>query len=228
MVTLLITALALLAIVGIGLYFWQKPVADYSENILPPNPDARGLFANEVSVAEEESRQQRLVAGQAAESLINRAQSGEHAALEAAHESGDAHLYDRVLSELVASADSDAKLLALMAYVTQTELPVNAGLAQAAIASWKKSPDRSGTARVLHFAALSDNAEIYRSAVEDTLELWREQKLKNISASELQALFEGEFWILSSRSRSSGAGFVLKRTLENARRELDASARVRQ
>ena len=228
MVTLLITALALLAIVGMGLYFWQKPAADYSENILPPSPDARGLFANEASVAEEESRQLRLVAGQAAESLISRAQGGEHAALEAAHESGDADLYERVLSTLVASADSDVKLLALMAYVTKNDLRVNAGLARAAIASWRKSPDRSGTARALHFAALSDDADIYRSAVEDTLELWCEQKLKNISASELQALFDGEFWILSSRTRSSGAGFVLKRTLDSARRELEAAASATQ
>jgi hypothetical protein len=228
MVTLLITALALLAIVGIGLYFWQRPAADYSENILPPSPDARGLFADDAAVAEEETRRLELAASQTVESLISRAQSGEHAALEAAHESGDADLYDRVLSTLVASTDSDLKLLALMAYVTKTELPVNAGLAQAAVASWKKCPDRSGTARALHFAALSDDADIYRAAVEDTLEFWREQKLKNISASELQALFEGEFWILSSRSRSSGAGFVLKRTLENARRELEATGGVKQ
>jgi hypothetical protein len=29
-----------------------------------------------------------------------------------------------------------------------------------------------------------------------------------------------EFWVLSSNTRSSGAGFVLKRTLSNATREL--------
>jgi hypothetical protein len=228
MVTLLITALALLAIVGIGLYYWQKPAADYSENILPPSPDARGLFADDASSAVEETRQRELAASQRNESLISRAQSGEHDALQIAHESGDADLYDRVLNELVQSPHSEPELLALMAYVTQSELPVNTRLAQAAIASWKKSPDRSGTARALHFAALSDDADVYRAAVEDALGLWREQKLNNTAAVELQALFDGEFWILSSRSRSSGAGFVLKRTLENARRELEATARVKQ
>jgi hypothetical protein len=228
MVTLLITALALLAIAGIGLYYWQKPPVDYSENILPPSPDPRGLFADDASSAEEEARQLELAVSQRAESLITRAQSGEHDGLQEAHESGDPDLYNQVLNELIQSAHTEPELLALMNYVTQSELPVNATLAQAAIDSWKKSPDRSGTARALHFAALTDDADVYRAAVADALGLWREQKLNNIAAFELQALFDGEFWILSSRSRSSGAGFVLKRTLENARRELEATARVKQ
>jgi hypothetical protein len=228
MVTLLITALALLAIVGIGLYYWQKPPVGYSENILPPSPDPRGLFADDHSSVEEENRQLELAAGQRTETLISRAQSGELAALQEAHESGAADLYDQVLNELIQFAHTEPELPALMNYVTERELPVNAKLAQAAIASWKESPNRSATARALHFAALSDDADVYRAAVEDALELWREQRLNNIAAFELQALFEGEFWILSSHSRSSGAGFVLKRTLENARRELEATARVKQ
>ena len=96
------------------------------------------------------------------------------------------------------------------------------------IASWQQAPDRSGTAKALHFAALSDEPEIYRVAVENALQLWREGKLADISAVELRALFDGEFWVLSSRSRSSGAGFVLKRTLESARRELEAAAGAKQ
>jgi hypothetical protein len=55
------------------------------------------------------------------------------------------------------------------------------------------------------------------------LQLWRAAKLGDISPVELRALFDGEFWVLSSRSRSSGAGFVLKRTLDGARRELEAA-----
>jgi hypothetical protein len=60
--------------------------------------------------------------------------------------------------------------------------------------------------------------------VEKALGLRREQKLADISPAELRALFDGEFWVLSSRTRSSGAGFVLKRTLKNARRELEAAS----
>ncbi len=138
--------------------------------------------------------------------------------------SGDAELYDRVLAELVQISDSDPKLLALMSHVSQNDLPVNRSLAEAVLTSWRANPDRSGTARALHFAALSDDADIYRGAVEAALQQWRAAKLADISPIELRALFDGEFWVLSSRSRSSGAGFVLKRTLEKARRELEAAS----
>ena len=80
------------------------------------------------------------------------------------------------------------------------------------------------SAKALHFAALSDDAGLYRQTVEDAIELRREGKLMDVLPAELRALFDGEFWILSSRTRSSGAGFVLKRTLENARRELEAAS----
>jgi hypothetical protein len=42
-----------------------------------------------------------------------------------------------------------------------------------------------------------------------------------VSAAELQSLLVSEFWLLSSATRSSGAGFVLKRTLSRAKRELE-------
>src|SRR5204863_9423909 len=109
-------------------------------------------------------------------------------------------------------------------YAPQTELPVNVPLARAAVTSWQAHPDRSSTAKALHFAALSNDADLYRQGVEDALKFWREGKLANVSTAELRALFDGEFWILSARTRSSGAGFVLKRTLANARRELESTS----
>jgi hypothetical protein len=223
MVTLLITAVALLAIVGIGFYFWQRPAPDYYANTLPPQPNGRGLFAEEFSTDADDKEQLALMARRQ-EELIKEAKRGERSALDEAHLSSDAALYDRVLSELVAYSDSDPKLISLMSYVSQNNLPVNRSLAGAVIASWQKSPDRSGTAKALHFAALSDDPDIFRGAIENALHLWRQAKLGDISAVELRALFDGEFWVLSSRSRSSGAGFVLKRTLESARRELEAAA----
>jgi hypothetical protein len=111
-----------------------------------------------------------------------------------------------------------------MSYVTTNELKINIPLAKAVIESWEESPDRHATAKALHFAALSDDAGLYRETIENALQLWREGKLSDITATELRALFDGEFWILSSRSRSSGAGFVLKQVLADARRELEAAA----
>jgi hypothetical protein len=223
MVTLLITAVAILAVLGIGLYLWRRPAPDDYANILPPQPNARGLFAEEFS-AEPADKEQLALMARRQEDLINEARSGKRSALGEARRIGDGSFYDRVLSELVEVSDSDPKLLALMSYVTQNELPVNRNLAEAVMASWQQAPDRSSTAKALHFAALSDNPDIYRRAVENAMHLWRETKLADISAVELRALFDGEFWVLSSRSRSSGAGFVLKRTLEGARRELEAAA----
>src|SRR2546428_4472514 len=224
MFSLFITALATILIVGVGLYFWQKSALDNSERVLPPNADFRGLFGEDSPAIETEKKRLAAAAREQQESfLIARARDGELSSASDANEIGDRYLYDRVLVELVRSAASDAKLLSLMSYVTQNELPVNRALATAVIAAWKKSPDRAGTAKALHFAALSDDPELYRQTVEQAVELRREGKLADVLPAELRALFDGEFWILSSRTRSSGAGFVLKRTLESARHELEAA-----
>jgi len=228
MVTLLIFALAIFAIIGIGLYFWRKSTLDDSERVLPPPPDPHGLFAEAPPDSEEEAKMAAAAEAEKQAALIARAKSGDRLVLEEAGKTLDAGFYDRVLSELVQLADSDQKLLSLMSYVTKNELRVNNELAAAVIASWHRSPDRSSTSKALHFAALSDDANVYHGAVEQALRFWREGKLPDVSVLELRALFDGEFWILSSRTRSSGAGFILKRTLDSARRELEAAASANQ
>jgi hypothetical protein len=221
MVTLLITALFILAALGIGVYFCLRAVPANSVDVWPPKPDARGLFEPEFSAAFHDQEQLALAASRQ-EKLLERAGHGECSALIEARVNGDSALYDRVLSVLVEYSDSDPKLLSLMSYVTQHDLPSNNILSNAVIAQWQRFPDRQGTAKALHFAALSDDPAIYGRAVEIALQFWRESKFADLSAIELRALFDGEFWVLSSRSRSSGAGFVLKRTLAGARRELEA------
>ncbi len=108
-------------------------------------------------------------------------------------------------------------------HLIQIESHVDKDSVQKSIEYWQESPDRNSTAKMLHTAALSDDAETYRNAVDMALQSWREGKLRDISAVELQSLFNGEFWVLSSGSRSSGAGFVLKRTLSTANRELEGT-----
>jgi hypothetical protein len=90
----------------------------------------------------------------------------------------------------------------------------------AAIREYQKSPNRISTAKLLHAAALSDNAKNYERAIELVLLSWRDGSLSDLSAQELQSLLNSEYWVLSSRTRTSGAGFVLKQTLSNANREL--------
>lgn len=106
---------------------------------------------------------------------------------------------------------------------TPENLEDNQETFQKALAEWQEASDRNSIAKMLHAAALSEDAEIYGSALETVLRSWREGKLSDISAVELQSLFNGEFWVLSSAARSSGAGFVLKRTLANANRELEGT-----
>lgn len=222
-ITAFVSVLAILLLSGIGLYFWQRSTRDNSERILPPNPDFHGLFAagskTEIKTEADIER-----AALAAAALLDRARAGDKSALTAAKEIGDAGLYDQVLKEILNQANSDQALLSLMSFVSQNDLRVNNALANAAVASWQRSPNKQGTAKALHFAALSDEAELYGQTVELALEFWRAGKLKDVFAAELRALFDGEFWILSARTRSSGAGFVLKRTLANARRELESGS----
>ena len=223
MFTFLVTTV-IIVIAGIAFYFWRSSAPGNAENILPPPPSGRGLFAEDSSSNAAEREQLAIAASERAEQLIADARAGSRAALEEAHQSGDAGLYDQVLNELLQRCESDPQLLSLTSYVVQHELPVSNRLAEAGTKSWSAAPDRSGTARTLHLAALTNDADTYRKTVELALERWREQKLADISPVELRALFDGEYWVLSSRTRSSGAGFVLKRTLASARRELEAAS----
>ena len=232
MVTLLFTAIFVIGLLAVTLYFWAAPRAGSSEqHLLPPSDPPRGLFSDNFSdnngfespsstaADEGEQASKRL-------SLIERAKAGDKDALNEAHAVGDQKFYNEVLDELVAGADSAPKLLALASYVTRNELPVDRKLAEAIVSSWKNSPDRSSTATALHLAALSDDASLYQNTLEAALHFWRQGLLASISAVELGALFDGEFWVLSARTRNSGAGFVLKRSLANARRELETAMRV--
>ena len=89
-----------------------------------------------------------------------------------------------------------------------------------AIRDFQRTPDRNSTAKHLHDAALSDDAKNYERAIELVLLSWRDGSLADLSAKELQSLFNSEYWVLSSRTRTSGAGFVLKETLSSANHEL--------
>ena len=92
-----------------------------------------------------------------------------------------------------------------------------------AIKAFQESPNRTTTTNLLHIAALADDAKNYGRAVELVLSSWRDGSLSDLSARELQPLFNSQYWVLSSRTRTSGAGFVLKETLSRANRELEST-----
>jgi len=226
MVALLFTAIFIVGLLAITLYFWAPRARNSEPGLLPPPQQPRGLFSEQdnfesavlppASDPDEFERKRR--------SLIERAKGGDETAL---HEAvGDQKFYDELLNQLTAKADSTAKLLALVSYITRNEWRVNRKLAEAIIDSWKSAPDRTSTPKTLHITALADDADLYSSTVETALSYWRQGLLADVSAAELRALFDGEFWVLSARTRSSGAGFILKRKLASARRELETAMRV--
>jgi hypothetical protein len=92
-----------------------------------------------------------------------------------------------------------------------------------AIKAFQESPSRTTTTNLLHISALADDAKNYGRAIELVLMSWRDRSLSDLSARELQALFNSEYWVLSSHTRTSGAGFVLKETLSSANRELEST-----
>jgi len=219
MVTLLITSVLILGLAAIAIYLWQKPANGEQANELPPATPPRALFAevDEAAPVPDSADPQN---NGFADNWHNRITEGDLGALT---ESKDSEVYESLLNAAVSNSSTDAKLLKLASFVATNELPVNRSLVEAMMRSWEQAPDRQTTAKMLHFAALSDDAELYRKAIERALQLWREEKLAVISATELQALFNGEFWLISAAVRSSGNGFVLKRTLSSARRELEGT-----
>lgn len=230
MVTFLISSFLVLALLALAIYFWQKPPASTDTELLLP-PSERGLFIDSTPAGQAETlaaaatNSAAIARTERRTQVLERAKGGEKSTLQEAR-TEDATFYEETLNLLIADADSDPKLLSLVSFVTRHDLPVNKTLAERVIDSYCKSPDRSSTAKVLHIAALSDDAAVYQRAAEAALTSWRTGRLSEVSALELRSILEGEFWLLTAPARSSGAGFHLKRALAHARRELEEAHNV--
>jgi hypothetical protein len=221
MFTFLITSTFLFVVIVFAIYLWQRPSSkESSERVLTPPPRAE-LFGPHSERAHEQAA---LLEQQEAEAwrreILAHAAEGRKEALNEAHTEDDAALYDEVLNVLVERAgESEGGLLALASYITRHEqLRVNTALAEAFVEAWKVSPDKASAAKMLHLAALSDDAKVYQKAVETVHQFQLEDRAKGLSLEELRALAEGEYWVLSQKTRSSGAGFVLKRLLATLRK----------
>ena len=233
MVTVLITSFLLLAAISYAIYCWQRTSSNENAgHALPPPPTRfRGLFGDEHSDAQLAARLREAEAlertSEQRARLLERAAEGDKAILTEAHAVGDKALYDEVLSALVSRAEDNYKqLFALVSHITRSsdQLRVNARLAERFLEAWKRSPERRSVAVVLHIAARADNAALYQRAVETAHRFWREGLLPGVSAEELRAVFDGEYWLLSESVRGSGEGFILKRKLSKLRQELSRAS----
>jgi hypothetical protein len=161
--------------------------------------------------------------------LRDRASRGDLETLKEARASGRAELYGLILSLLLERSRGDAaRLRALADFVARGEdLRSSPALAAAALEVFEREPARARVPATLRVAALSDDPATFERAMTAALRAWLEGRLGDSGADELRALFDAEYWLLSSVARRSGAGFQLKQKLAQARRSLSGYERRR-
>jgi hypothetical protein len=221
---ILIISVFLIFVASLALLRTKRQRSDEGSEQLPPGVGPRGLFADAGPTGDDAE----VKASQELEnSLRARAERGDLGALADAHAAGDAALYRATLALLVGrSAERPEDLRALAAFLAGSkELRASPALAEKLLEVWKQSPTRAATAELLRVAALSDDAETFGLAVSTVLRAWEDGRLAGAGAEELRSLFEAEYWLLSSEAKRSGAGFLLKQKLADARRRLSARAR---
>jgi hypothetical protein len=201
---------------------------DKTSAYLAPMPP-RGLFdhTGEAAPTEQTTREEAQRASSArAAYLRERASQGDFESLLEAHTTGDNELYREVLDALAQEGARTPALINELASMIANggELRATPAFAEKMLAAWRESPDREPTTMLLRIAALSGDAETYRKTIEAVSENWNRNERMSVSAADLLAFIESEYWLLSPEARSSGAGFVLKRTLIELRRALSAGA----
>lgn len=222
---ILIISVLLIFVASLALLRTKRPRSNEEADELPPGFGPHGLFADTQGRApaapEDES------SGELEKALRARAEQGDLTALDDARAAGNPAVYRATLDALTArAADSPEDLRALAAYVARGEdLRSSPALAERLLELWRENPTRSTTAELLRVAALSDDAETFGLAVSAVLRAWDEGRLGGARAEDLRSLFEAEYWLLSSEAKRSGAGFLLKQRLADARRRLSARAR---
>ncbi len=222
MSAVLIISIFLLALATFAIFRSKRSTSTDSAAPLPPVPP-RALF----EIAETET-EVRADADETRRELTERVLRGDAGALREAHAARDRALYNDVLDALVRQRGSvGPEALRLLGHeiIRGDELRANASLTRALLEVWHASPTRDATLDLLRIAALSDEAETFRETVEAVYRRWRAGELRGMKPAELGALFESEYWVLSSDAQRSGAGFVLKQTLAEIGRALAQAAR---
>jgi hypothetical protein len=157
-----------------------------------------------------------------ASSLIERARQGDMTTLTQARD--QAPLYHDVLNALIDACERQGNTAALVRHIAKSDdLRGNVRLTERVIAAWHAAPDRRSTVDLLHVAALADDANAYRRAVDLAVAAFKNGRLINFSADELLALLESHLWVLSLDAQRGGDGFALKQRLAEVRRELAAT-----
>ncbi|MGE0132187.1 MAG: hypothetical protein AB7U82_29245 [Blastocatellales bacterium] len=227
--TFLIISVFLIAVAALALRRWNRQSPPTETHSLPETRRFDGLFAEQLSeelkaMARAEAK---LRADEARELLIARAANGDETALDDAHKLGDKEVYADALAALIAQAAGSAERLRFLAdyIVDSAQLPSSREFAETMIEVYQDSLNQRSLADMLHLAALTGDAELYRRAIEIVMARWREGRVLKVSATDILATIESGYWLISSEARLSGSGFLLKKAIAEVRRELAAAAR---
>jgi hypothetical protein len=230
---ILIISVLLIFVASLAILRTKRPSSQEDAEQLPPGVSRRGLFGDapggyafevvgdDNAPPADEARQKQL------ETLRARAAGGDFEALKDARALGDTTSYRFILDALVGRcAENAADLRALAAYIARSDdLRSTPALAEMLLNEWRRNPTLASTAELLRVSALSDDAGTFERALSEALQIWEDGRLGGVRAGQLRALFEGEYWLLSSEAKRSGGGFVLKQKLADARRRLAAGTR---
>jgi hypothetical protein len=227
--TFFFISILLLAIAAFALHRRKRRISPKEPDFLSQPRGFDGLFA------EQRAEEMKLLAQSEAErrdqekrrQLLGRAAEGDKTALDEARECGDAAFYREIFQTLVARAEGDEEALRSIAeYIVDSRaLRSSSQFAVMMIERWSEASDRFSFVGAIHLAALSDDAAVFKRAVEVALKLYSDGRLPRISAEDLLATVESAYWLIDAEVRSSGSGFLLKRLIADVRRELAAASR---
>jgi hypothetical protein len=215
---ILVIAFAGAAALALAVYHQNRALPDAQAHTeLPRQPVT--LFADDPSAADAYANPLKM---DSPSSLIERARQGDLTTLNEARD--QAPLYHDVLHALIDACERQGNLAALVRHIAKSDdLRGNVRLAERVIAAWQNAPDRRSTVDLLHVAALADDANTYRRAVDLAVEAFRNGRLNTFSADELLALLQSQLWVLALDAQRGGDGFALKQRLADVRRELAAA-----
>lgn len=226
MIAVLIVSLLLLAAASFVIFRTKRTTfIDGAEPTYFPGPPRTLFDAPAAPKPAADSPSDELAAR--ARALRERAAAGELEALSAAWATGDRRLYDDALSALLKRDPSPENVCRVASYVIKSPdgLRANALLFGGLLTVWKLTPEEVPPGDLLRVAALADDARLFGDAAEQLVAAWEEGRTGAGAAEQLRALLESEYWLLSPETLRSGAGFMLKQQLAEARRRLSAARR---
>lgn len=179
--------------------------------------EVKAMLAEEAGLRDATARKQ----------LLEFAAEGEMDVLNQAQSFGDPQFYTQVLQAIRSQADGNPKLLqSTVEYIVGSrKLRSSSEFAESVIGLWANSPDQFPLADVLCLAALADDEVVFKLALDTALKLWREDRIKKVSAQSFLSTVESAYWLVASEVRSSGSGFLLKQAIADVRRALAAADR---